>query len=256
METLFGMLDLGWAFAQLTEGSPLPFLLWTAFSFALGFAAGRAWGTHVEVRGIARELGRYEGFERVNTVGRLIEKADALWHELAAANARVSELEARPTRDELASLRAENEELRARLGAAYASAGISRDELDDRIGRYLEGHMATEGDIDAMFAPQCRDADGHLTVSEAGMRLIEPKMASAALELLRGGEVHDGTELGRAAGRSVDRRDWLFQPEFLMSGGSPVRDRPLGTYRLHPAWAAYLRDPGRQEALRRIAGGA
>ena len=98
-----------------------------------------------------------------------------------------------------------------------------------------------------MFAPQCRDADGHLTVSEAGMSLIEPGMASTSLELLRGSEVRDGTELGAAASSSVDRRDWVLQPEFLMFGASPVRDRPLGTYRLHPAWAAYLRDPGRQE---------
>lgn len=82
LETFISMLDFGWIARQITQGNPLPFLIWTAFVFAVAFAFGR-WlsGSRLDAL-VVKELGRTPGFERVNTVRKLIEKADELAHEV------------------------------------------------------------------------------------------------------------------------------------------------------------------------------
>lgn len=86
--TALGLLDPKWVSSQFGEGGdPASFLSWTVAILLIGLCAGMAvrnWRLNRKVRS---ELGLKPGFERVNTVERLIEKAD--------------ELAGRPTQEEL-----------------------------------------------------------------------------------------------------------------------------------------------------------
>lgn len=76
--TAAGFLDLGWVWSQLSGGNPVPILSWTATALLVGLCAGMAVRSLRLNRRVRSEFGLRPGFERVNTVERLIEKADEL----------------------------------------------------------------------------------------------------------------------------------------------------------------------------------
>lgn len=104
--TAMGFLDLNWAWLQLSGGDPVPFLSWTVAAFLIGFCVGKAFRSWRINRKIRSELGLRPGFERVNTVERLIEKAD----ELAVQTVDATEKDA-----ETESIEEEAERLRRQL---------------------------------------------------------------------------------------------------------------------------------------------
>ena len=131
-DLFFSMLDFGWVTRQITDGNPIPFLLWTAFIAALGFVAGRWWKGHDDERQIDRRLGKIDEFSRVRTLSDLMEKADELSQSASAEvmverTQRIAELETRVARQalEIDERRAEN----SKLKEIIESTGI--DELEN-----------------------------------------------------------------------------------------------------------------------------
>lgn len=101
-DLFFSMLDPDWLASQIAGGNPWPFLMWTLFIATLSFFIGRWWREARMDRLVEKELGRRQGFERVNTVQRLIDKAHGLpsAEQLHDAEKRAEKAEA-----ELGSLR-------------------------------------------------------------------------------------------------------------------------------------------------------
>lgn len=148
--TAVGFLDFGWVWSQLSGGNPVPFLSWTVATLLLGLCAGmaiRGWQLNRRVRS---ELGLRPGFERVNTVERLIEKTDELAGQAVGVterDARIASLEAelagRPTQEELAERDAEIESLRSPVESVRrAISSLPEDELA-LTGRLAEGPFRT-----------------------------------------------------------------------------------------------------------------
>lgn len=132
----------------------------------------------------------------------------------------------------IADLKAENKALEARLNAAYAASGA--------------GHERP--------AEQARDVDGHLAVCDAGLSLLDRDMARAALAILGGERVKVGGEWEGAIRRSIDRRDWFFQPGYGVFMGMVDRDSPTGTYIIRDVWRRYLSGVGPHRLLEARAG--
>lgn len=146
--TAVGFLDFGWVWSQLSGGNPVPFLSWTAATLLIGLCAGMAvrnWRLNRKVRS---ELGLKSGFERVNTVERLIEKADELASQsvgVAERDARIASLEAelagRPTREDvderdtrIASLEEELRRVSSIVDLKEERVQGMRDALITRLG--------------------------------------------------------------------------------------------------------------------------
>lgn len=72
---ILAFFDFDWAAAQLANGNPGPFLSWTVGSMALGFLAGFLFKRWRSNRTIGKELGKLPGFERVDTLDKLIDRA-------------------------------------------------------------------------------------------------------------------------------------------------------------------------------------
>ena len=70
-----GLVDFNWAYAQMIGGNPGPFLVWTVAVFIMGLVVGTFVRRLLMNRNVSREFRDVPGFERVNTVDKLIEKA-------------------------------------------------------------------------------------------------------------------------------------------------------------------------------------
>lgn len=157
--TAVGFLDFGWVWSQLSGGNPIPFLSWTAATLLIGLCAGMAVRNRRLNRKVRSELGLKPGFERVNTVERLIEKADELAAQavgVAERDTRIASLEAelagRPAQEDVGELKrqlaakdAEIESLRSPVESARRTmASLPEDELA-LTGRLAEGPFRTSG---------------------------------------------------------------------------------------------------------------
>ena len=158
-DLFFSMLDFDWVGSQLTGGNPVPFLIWTAFVATLSFLCGRWWrGRRLDAL-VVRELGRRQGFERVNSVVLLIDKADALAKAEAERRLAMKENE---LRDRLE--RAE-EELKKKLAERDAGAVAERSEdeiASERYRRIVAGFSRTKAEA----ALRAYDADGMIEARE------------------------------------------------------------------------------------------
>lgn len=147
--------------------------------------------------------------------------------ELERLRERVSE-----DAERIADLKAENKALEARLNAALGASGAGRERPTE----------------------QARDVDGHLAVCDAGLSLLDRDMARAALAILGGERVKVGGEWEGAIRRSIDRRDWFFQPGYGVFMGMVDRDSPTGTYIIRDVWRRYLSGVGPHRLLEARAG--
>lgn len=122
-DLFFSMLDPDWLASQIAGGNPWPFLMWTLFTATLSFFIGRWWRGARMDRLVEKELGRKQGFERVNTVQRLIDKA----HDLPSVE-QLHDAEKRAERAE-----AELGSLRKSLDLATANAERELIERDENL---------------------------------------------------------------------------------------------------------------------------
>lgn len=157
-------------------------------------------------------LGYYVGYRAGSTES---DETDELRKRLVESSGRI------------ADLKAENKELTARLQAALGASGAGRERP----------------------AEQARDVDGHLAVCDAGLSLLDRDMARAALAILGGERVRVGGEWEGAIRRSIDRRDWFFQPGYGVFMGMVDRDSPTGTYIIRDVWRRYLSVVGPRRLL-------
>lgn len=147
-DLFFSMLDPDWLASQVTGGNPWPFLMWTLFIATLSFFIGRRWRGSRMDRLVAKEVGGRPGFERVNTVQRLIDKAcdlpsadqlaDAVRRadvaETALANMRESLDIATANAERELSEKGENlESVRVRQGLLNELSGAKTQEMMRRI---------------------------------------------------------------------------------------------------------------------------
>lgn len=199
--TAMGFLDLEWVWSQLSGGNPVPFLSWTAATLLIGLCAGMAvrnWRLNRKVRS---ELGLKPGFERVNTVERLIEKADELAAQavgVAERDTRIASLEAelagRPTQEELAERDATISSLERDLGARD-HADAERAGLRETFLHKIDPDQQ-EAVVDAWLSP-----GGRLDVSARPVRGLGEGIALK--ELL----VPDGDGWARATDGAVSLLD-------------------------------------------------
>lgn len=139
MGDLFGAIDFDWLVGRIAGEQPVPFLIWSAFAMAAGFAFGMWWRRREERSLIDDRLGKVPEFSRVRTLSDLMEKADELAQSASAEvmverTQRIAELEAKVAQlaMELDAKRSEN----ARLMELVESNGLDdaealRDEVAD-----------------------------------------------------------------------------------------------------------------------------
>ena len=139
MGDLFGAIDFDWLVARIAGEQPVPFIIWSAFAMAAGFAFGMWWRRREERSLIDDRLGKVPEFSRVRTLSDLMEKADELAQSASAEvmverTQRIAELEAKVAQlaMELDAKRSEN----ARLMELVESNGLDdaealRDEVAD-----------------------------------------------------------------------------------------------------------------------------
>ena len=132
--TAFGFLDLDWAWAQLSGGNPVPFVTWTVAAFIVGLGVGMALRGFLMDHKVRSELGLKRGFERVNSVERLIEKADelsGLEHELESLRA---DLASRPTANQLAESEGRVSELEREVEYLRSGDGSESARIERLVG--------------------------------------------------------------------------------------------------------------------------
>lgn len=215
--TAMGFLDLDWVWSQLSGGSPVPFLSWTAATFLVGLCAGMAVRNWRLSRRIRSELGLRPGFERISTVERLIEKAD----ELASGMDEAREAER--------ALGAEVERLRASKGPTRLD--IAKSTLGDDGMRSFRALCAASTYVDGAPArPLVFDMDdGRL--SRVGLDVASLRLMEEA-GLVRTAEA-DERDLVGAQSRTepADVGDGVTacagSVSFALAGGEEVSVRPV-----------------------------
>lgn len=240
VSVFLAFVDPGWVARQFAQGDGVPFTLWTIGTLLAGLSIGLLVGHRAELRRAAQrdrasiakihaELGSIPGFERVNSVESLIEKAD--------------ELRKRPERSEL-------DRALARV------ADLERQLADSREAASASG--AKVGELADAAVPEptepVRTPKGALTVGRAGLSFFPPAMARAALEAFDA--YPELVEIGAHAPeleRSWTRGDGVFFRSRLAFAGAA--GEPDGRYTLTKAWADFLNGDEALAELRRIARG-
>ena len=147
-----GWLELDWFWGMLTGGNPAMFLVWTAVVFSVGVAIGRRWSIKKHGKKIVDELSKLPGFERVNSVDRLIDKAE--------------DLSKRPTTEQFAELKGRVDALERSLKVAEANATAALAER----GESLE---------DVKFAQELLDLLSKAASAENIARIADEKINNA-----------------------------------------------------------------------------
>lgn len=222
-DLFFSMLDFDWVGSQLTGGNPVPFLIWTAFVATLSFLCGRWWrGRRLDAL-VVRELGRRQGFERVNSVALLIDKADALADEVSASTEALAEKDgeiARAKAEAERRLAMKENELRDRLERAEeelkkklaerdagAVAERSEDEIaSERYRRIVAGFSRTKAEA----ALRAYDADGMIEARERErLEIIGSIQARQGVFTMQALEYHGMTIQTDTYGITDGFRAWL-----------------------------------------------
>lgn len=156
-DLFFSMLDPSWIASQIIEGNLWPFLIWTFFIAVLSHRVGMWWKSSQMDRLVARELCHKPGFERINTVQRLIDKVYDL-----------------PTVDQL-------RDAERRAEVAESEAGSLRESLDLATANANRALSETGGDLESVRVRQrmLNELAGART-PDMMRRIIDERVASAA----------------------------------------------------------------------------
>lgn len=226
--TAAGFLDLGWIWVQLTGGNAVPFLSWTATAFLASCSLGAMIRSFRTNRRIRSELGLKSGFERVNTVDRLIEKADELSGLESEVESLRSELASRPTSQQL-------EECERRVSKLEGENNALRARLVERLPQ-----------------EQVRRPSGVLATNLAAIEAFSPDMAAAAIETFdSNGSVPFGP-FESTVRESIKRHDGVFSIDTYWFMGSST-GKETGKYRLTKRWHDFIDDADALSAMRKKA---
>lgn len=215
--TAAGFLDLDWIWVQLTGGNAVPFLSWTATAFLVSCSLGAVFRSFLTNRRIRSELGLKSGFERVNTVDRLIEKADELSGLESEVESLRSELASRPTSQQL-------EECERRVSKLEGENNALRARLEKRSPQ-----------------EQVRRPSGALATNLAAIEAFSPDMAAAAIETFdSNGSIPFGP-FESTVRESINRHDGVFSVDTYWFMGSPT-GKENGKYHLTREWHDFMDD--------------